>query len=159
MGTTPTGDTPRSGSRPLFERILVAVDGSDHALHAARAAARLARSVGGALKLLTVYHGPSSALGEPNYSAALTDALEDAERILGQARDAVREAGGPEPETDRLDGHPADVIIATARDGNYDLIVIGTRGRGRLSAALLGSVSTAVAARAGRPVLVIGDGT
>jgi nucleotide-binding universal stress UspA family protein len=56
-----------------------------------------------------------------------------------------------------LAGPPADPIVETARSGNYDLVVVGSHGRGRLGAALLGSVSTAVATQAGRPVLVVGD--
>lgn len=141
----------------LFDRILVAVDGSDHALHAAQVAARLARALGAGLTVLTVYHGPSPALGEPNYSAALAEALEEARGIAEHARLAARKAGGLEPEVEWLSGVPADTIMTVARDGGHDLIVMGTRGRGRLSAALLGSVSSVVAARAGRPVLVVGD--
>jgi len=151
--TTATPPTP-------FKRILVPVDGSDHGFHAARTAAHLARALGARLTLLTVYDGPSTALGEPNYSAALNEALGHARAVVEQAREAVRETGGPElePEVEWLDGSPAETIISAARSGNYDLIVMGTHGRGRVRAALLGSVSNAVAAGAGRPVLVVGTG-
>lgn len=149
--TTPAPDVP-------FKRLLVPVDGSDHGFHAARTAARLARALGARLTLLSVYHAPSPSLGEPNYSTALNEALDAARAVVDGARQAVREAGGPEPEVEWLGGAPAETIIAVAGDGAYDLIVMGTHGRGRLQAALLGSVSHAVAARAGRPVLVVGDG-
>jgi nucleotide-binding universal stress UspA family protein len=145
-------------SEDVFTRILVAVDRSDHGRLAARVAAGLARALGARLTLLTVYAEPSSALGEPNYSRALNETLEEARGIIEHARQVVRQAGGPEPETESLGGAPADTVVSVAHDGNYDLVVVGTRGRGRLGAALLGSVSSAVAARAGRPVLVVGDG-
>jgi nucleotide-binding universal stress UspA family protein len=140
-----------------FKHLLVAVDGSDHGLQAARVAARLARALNARLTLLTVYHAPSPALGEPNYSTALTHALDEARQTVDRAVQVVREAGGPDPETEWLAGAPADTIVAAARGGGYDLIIMGTRGRGRLEAALLGSVSSAVAAHAGRPVVIVGD--
>ena len=148
----------RANSSPPFKRILTAVDGSPQGIRAARVAGRLARAVGARLTLLTVYDGPSGRLGEPNYSTALGRALQRARRTVERARRAVLDAGGPEPQTDWLDGAPAKSIISAARDGGYDLIVVGTRGRGRVRRALLGSVSSAVAAQAGRPVLVVGEG-
>jgi nucleotide-binding universal stress UspA family protein len=139
-----------------FTRILAAVDGSDHALDAARTAARLARALGARLTLVTVYHQPSASLGEPNYSTALSEALAHARTVIERAREVVHEVSGLEPETEWLGGPPAETIIAAARDGGYDLVVVGTRGHGSVRAALLGSVSTTVAAHAGRPVLVVG---
>jgi nucleotide-binding universal stress UspA family protein len=140
-----------------FGNILVAVDGSDHALDAVRVAARLAAALSAKITLMTAYHAPSDALGEPNYSRALGEALDEAQRILEEARRVALNAGGPEPQVEWLAGQPADTIVETARAGDYDLVVAGTHGRGRLGAALLGSVSSAVAAHAGRPVLIVGD--
>ncbi len=151
------GNAPRQISHPSFKSILVAVDGSEQAYDAVRVAARLASALSARLTLMTAYHGPSEALGEPNYSRALADALGEAQRILEDARRAALNAGGPEPQVEWLAGEPAETIVETARVGEYDLVVVGTLGRGRLGAALLGSVSSAVAAQAGRPVLVVGD--
>ena len=153
------GPVDRSGetTRVPFRRILVAVDGSDHAFDAVRLAARLAAALSGKLTLMTAYHAPSDTLGEPNYSRALGEALGEAQRILEKAREVVLNAGGPEPQVEWLAGQPAETIVETARAGDYDLVVVGTHGRGRLGAVLLGSVSSAVAAHASRPVLVVGE--
>lgn len=152
----PADRSRETAPRP-FRSILVAVDGSDHAFDAARVAARLAAALSAKITLMTAYHAPSDALGEPNYSRALGEALHEAQRILEEARRVALNAGGPEPHVEWLAGQPADTIVETARAGEYDLVVVGTHGRGRLGVALLGSVSSAVAAHAGRPVLVVGD--
>jgi nucleotide-binding universal stress UspA family protein len=54
-----------------------------------------------------------------------------------------------------LDGQPAREIVKAAKQYEHDLIVIGSRGRGRATAALLGSVSHEVLHEAPVPVLVV----
>ena len=54
-------------------------------------------------------------------------------------------------------GPPAQVILERLRDGRHDLLVMGTRGLGRVGSALLGSVSQTVLHAAEVPVLVVRD--
>ena len=57
--------------------------------------------------------------------------------------------------TQLLDGDPAREVLRAAREGDHDVIVLGSRGRGRVTAALLGSVSNRVMHDAAVPVIVI----
>ena len=157
METPGPADRSRETPQRPFKSILVAVDGSDHAFDAVRVAAQLATAVSAKLTLMTVYHAPSDTLGEPNYSRALGEALGEAQRILEEARGVALNAGGREPQMEWLAGPAAETIVEATRAGGYDLVVVGTHGRGRLGTALLGSVSSTVAAHAGRPVLVVGN--
>jgi Universal stress protein family len=52
-------------------------------------------------------------------------------------------------------GIPADEIVAYADNHDVDLTVVGSRGRGAVASALLGSVSQAVLHESRRPVLVV----
>jgi nucleotide-binding universal stress UspA family protein len=54
-----------------------------------------------------------------------------------------------------VSGHAAAEILKRLREGRHDLLVMGTRGLGRVSSALLGSVSQAVLHEAEVPVLVV----
>ena len=141
----------------MYKRILVAVGGPDASLEPARVAARLARQDGAALTIVSVHRAVSPVLGEPNYSDIVLPRLGEAKQTLERARQVVRAEGVEKPELQTIEGAPADAIIEVANGGGYDLIVTGTHRRGRLGRALLGSVSNAVAARAGRPVLVVPD--
>jgi nucleotide-binding universal stress UspA family protein len=52
-------------------------------------------------------------------------------------------------------GDPAQEIITVAQDRQADLIVVGSRGRGRLAGLLLGSVAQKVISLAHCPVVVV----
>ncbi len=143
----------------MFKRILVAVDGSHHARQAVLTAAECARELGATLTVLTVYHEPPGFEGEPGYSEDLEAAIRRAQVILDEEAAAVEAAGGPTVRKDALGaGQPAPAILDAAASGQYDLLVMGTRGLGRLQSVLLGSVSGQVAARSTIPVLIVHDG-
>jgi nucleotide-binding universal stress UspA family protein len=74
------------------------------------------------------------------------------ERTLRDATDSVPQDVGV--TTLLLDGHPGKRIVERVRDGGYDLVVMGSHGRSRLGAALLGSVSQQVVHHSPVPVLV-----
>jgi nucleotide-binding universal stress UspA family protein len=89
--------------------------------------------------------------GAARRSEALARA--EGERILDGARAA---AGQSIPiATELLFGDPADTICQRAEELDVDLVVVGSRGLGMIERVLLGSVSTAVAQRCRRSVLVI----
>ena len=82
------------------------------------------------------------------------------EREAAQARvwmAATRQALGGRETTDIVvGGRPAPTLARLAAEGGYDLVVVGTRGRG-LSPRLLGSVASELAGSAPLPVLVGGS--
>jgi len=139
----------------MFARILLAVGGPEASLEPARVAGQLAAALGSSLTVVSVYRQTPSALGDPYYSERLAPRLAQAQGTLQEAAEIIRQTGAAEPELDPLEGEPAERISALVRERVFDLVVMGTHRRGRLGAALLGSVSSGVAARAGVPVLVV----
>ena len=139
----------------MFERILLAVDGSEHALHAAQKAAELARLLKPKeLRIVVVYDTIPMYLGEPNMQMAITSRKGEAESILEKAVQAVGEVPC-EVHTGIIEGSPAESIIEVANTRKSDLIVMGSRGLGRLAGLVLGSTSQKVVAHAPCPVLIV----
>ncbi|MBS0334079.1 MAG: universal stress protein [Proteobacteria bacterium] len=135
-----------------FHRILIAVDDTPLAAHAAQVGAELARRLGAEAALVSVVQ-PQPA-GETVDPAVLTEELrEDArarlatlcERLFKDRRPLQFVQEGPAGET----------IVRAARDWSADLIVIGSHGRGGLARAVMGSVAEAVMRHAPCPVLVV----
>jgi nucleotide-binding universal stress UspA family protein len=139
----------------MFEKILLAVDGSDHALHAARTAADLARTLGAKeFCIVVAYDFIPPYLGEPNMQYAIDARMDEAKSILEAA---VKEVGDLpcEIHTELVEGSAAQAIIEVANTRSTNLIVMGSRGLGTLAGLLLGSTSQKVVAHAPCPVLII----
>lgn len=145
----------------MYQRILIAVDGSDPSNHALREAIALAQSQHAALRIVHVadeitlnWEGEYTDMSE-----ILESFRESGRRVLEKAQNLAREAG-MEPEAKLLEiqtfGHRiSDLIVEEAKDWPADLIVVGTHGRRGLHDVLLGSVSDGVARRASVPVLLV----
>ena len=138
----------------VFKNILLGVDGSEHALRAARLAGDLARCMGADLRVVVSFDPVPQYLGQPFLQEAITARLVQADSILQPALAEVGEIPGV-LKTDILEGPPAEAILSVAEVRKVDLIVMGTRGLGRLSGALLGSQSQKVVSHAACPVLLV----
>lgn len=138
----------------MFKNILVAVDGSEHALEAARIAGDFARQMQAELRLVTAYDPVPTYLGEPNLQHALDERFAQANQVLADAIQQIGEIPA-ELKTDVLEGPAAEAILAVVEARGNDLIIMGTRGLGRLKGLLLGSQSQKVVSHAPCPVLLV----
>lgn len=144
----------------MFRKILCPIDGSEPSTRAARAASQLARVHEAQLTLLYVVPVPMLELLTYRPTMVDTDLLhEQVEKHLVEQADATlaetREGAAPEAGVKRLMGHPGETICDVARDEEFDLVVMGSRGRGGLKSLLLGSVSAQVSAHCPVPVLIV----
>ena len=138
----------------MFENILLAVDGSDHSLKAAKLAGDLARLSGGKLRVVTVYEEVPSYLGEPNLSQTIAKRTAKAEELLDKATKEIGEIPG-DCEAEILSGDPAETILQVVDIYNINLIIMGTRGQGGIKSLLLGSQSHKVVSTAPCPVMLV----
>jgi nucleotide-binding universal stress UspA family protein len=139
----------------MFDIILLAVDGSEHGQHAAHIAGELARAVNArALYVVVACEPVPGYVKEPNLSEALAVRTAQARHILQQAQDTI----GSIPaaiDLQMIEGSIAEAILKVANARGCDVIVMGSRGFGRLEDAVLGSNSQKVASHAPCPVLIV----
>jgi nucleotide-binding universal stress UspA family protein len=149
----------RKGGENLINRILVPLDSSEYADKALDWALDLAEKYGASIELLTVIPllGPFTTHGtEPLFGPSLEELKEQARKMLAEAlKKANRSKPNLRISTRILEGRPSDKIVETAREGNFDLIVMGSRGLGGVKEFFLGSVSDRVADEAPCPVVIV----
>ncbi|WP_409332747.1 universal stress protein [Trujillonella humicola] len=139
-------------------RVVVGVDGSVGARAALRYALATAAVRGATVEVLTAcslepYWTGVAPLAVPDVAAVRRTARERAEAAVADARAATPEAAGtPVEVVVTLDG-AAPELVRLSRGA--DLLVVGSRGRGEVRSALLGSVALHVTTHAGCPVVVV----
>jgi nucleotide-binding universal stress UspA family protein len=154
----------------VFQKILVPLDGSEHSLKALEVAIQIAKKFGGKITLIHVYSVsvrpiivPEPATLTPSGFPVMTStevsrvaeaARKSGSNILANGEQMVK-AEGVEVETLLKEGHTVQEIVKKAREGMFDLIVIGARGISKIRELLLGSVSDGVIHHATCPVLVV----
>ncbi|MCI3918851.1 universal stress protein [Paenibacillus sp. TRM 82003] len=140
----------------MFEKILLATDGSPHADRAADATIQMMKEISNAS--VTLFHVSSTAPRRRELMDAKFDVLavllEDAHRAIISTKQKFRREGIPIKLEVAL-GDAATEIVRHAEEGNYGLIVVGSRGLNRLNEVLLGSVSHKVAHEAKCPVMIV----
>jgi nucleotide-binding universal stress UspA family protein len=141
----------------MFHNILVAVDGSPHADEALTDAIDLADAEHARLTLFTAIAPPPAiayfgAIGEA-VTTLIQDAEAEAEAILRRARARVPDHVSVTTVLTRQPVQPA--LVRQIKAGHHDVVVMGSRGRGAVRSALLGSVSHYVLHHSPVPVLIV----
>jgi nucleotide-binding universal stress UspA family protein len=106
-------------------------------------------------ELYRPYPGPEYWEG---WEAGLERSKRQDEAFLDERARSLRDEGVEVGDAHLALGDPDKEIVKFAEDAHADLIVLGSRGLGRLRRALLGSVSDSVVRHAHCPVLVVRQG-
>ncbi|MGZ5891079.1 MAG: universal stress protein [Caldimonas sp.] len=142
----------------MYTRILVPVDGSPTSMRGLDEAIKLAKLTGAAIRLVHVVDQLTFATGYETYTGDVVGMLREAgEQILGEAKARV-EAAGIAATTflcETFGTRVCDLVIDQARQGQADLIVIGSHGRRGMGRLMLGSDAEQILRMAPVPVLVV----
>lgn len=140
---------------PRYPRILVAIDETPAAAFALRHVVPYAVDQRSHLTILTVVPNPPGSV-----VAAGVSPQQLADQMEAEAATHLRELAATLPQelsiaTVLRHGDPAEEILALLSEQPFDMLCMGARGRGRVTGALLGSVSTAVLHHSPMPVVVL----
>ena len=144
----------------MFDRILVPLDGSEHAERIGGWVMGFARSIGANVELMTVLDPTQRAA--PNASTRRLDdaperlgpAMEQARRYLERRAQTFHEAG-VKATTSVVGGNPAEEIVKRAASSDVDMIAMATRRESALARGILGSVTDRVLHSTPVPLLTV----
>ncbi|MDD3169850.1 MAG: universal stress protein [Eubacteriales bacterium] len=141
-----------------MKKILVPIDGSKHADLAMEKAKEFAEMFGSSIVLLHVndfhQHMFNYNAGVEEHFIELFDQMSD--NILEEGAKKLAKLGG-RVETVKLEGGVATKIIDYANVNDFDLVIIGSHGKGALHNFLMGSVAHKIIMHVNKPVLVVRD--
>ncbi len=138
----------------IYQKIVIATDGSEKNLSAVIEGLMLARISGATLHVVYVIDTKPLTTGviEESYAGMYDSFREEGEQALEQVKEL---AGDFDVETFLLTGKPATEIIRFAREHGADLLVVGTQGKSGLGKLILGSVAETIIRTAPCSVLVV----
>jgi nucleotide-binding universal stress UspA family protein len=140
----------------MYKKIVLAVDGSEISMNAAKHAVALAKSTGGELIAIHVVP-PIDVMDIESFKpeTLLSGLRKEGEKILSEVRDLAAKEG-VSIQTHVEDGIPYDRICEVAEDSDADLIIMGSHGRSGIGKVFIGSVAERVISKTKcRPVLVV----
>ena len=121
-------------------KILVGLDGSVHSTWALLEAVSIAKKFSGSIKVITVYKRGD---------------MDEATKIQLKAKQLLEEEKIESTFSAILGSNPSLALVNTARNENFDLIVVGSRGLSDTASFLMGSVSKKVVSKADCNVFVV----
>jgi len=139
----------------MFKKVLVAVDGSDSSQGAIKLVKGLAQSgLVEAITLISVAPAPSLPLQAMDFIVSETNRLQPLSNLVVENARSSLESIGLKVDTVVLSGDPGTQICKYAKENQYDLILLGSRGLSTVKELVLGSVSHKVLQMANCPVLI-----
>ncbi|WP_088105411.1 universal stress protein [Halalkalibacter urbisdiaboli] len=136
----------------MFKKILLATDGSEHALRATEKAIEIAKCDPNTVVHIVYVIDSSKSDVLNNWNTI--GAQEKRKEKIKPTEEKVK-AAEIKYEVEFLRGEPGPTIVKHANDNQFEMVVLGSRGRNRLQELVLGSVSHKVAKRANCAVLII----
>jgi len=138
----------------IYQKIVIATDGSEKNLSAIIEGMMIARISGAKLEVIYVIDTKPLTTGviEESYAGMYDSFREEGEQALEQVKEL---AGDLDMETFILTGRPATEIIRFVKEHGADLLVLGTQGKTGLGKLILGSVAESVVRTAPCSVLVV----